>query len=262
MPFRESVWQATRLVHRAVKENGISDDDVLDAFFSSPVLCDRLLTGRYSDGDYARLVDACRNMTGGVALYSPGAFAVLMIDLIADVSCEHGLDPSALYRSCRDSGICDFLRGTAVAFLHDGDQEEYDRVKEQILSLYGPLRVPRSRPWPSYAFGCVEGPCDTTVLCRIPYEHRSPLLEASRLRSHADPRSPLLARNNEIAGMLFELLSDSKCCNRIRWLTASTRNDARPTAFMLLHTFILHKANRDPSWGAKKLRLTYGYREC
>lgn len=132
----QCVWEATEMMLRAVKEHGFSDVTVLDAFFSSPGLSGRLLSGGYGDSDMAALITACADAPDGRSLYSPGAFSLLMTDLIAEVSWNHRLDPSEVYRSCRGSDLYRALGDRAAVLLHDDDGDEYRRMEGLIISLH------------------------------------------------------------------------------------------------------------------------------
>lgn len=132
----QCVWEATGMMLRAVKEHGFSDETVLDAFFSSPDLSGRLLSGGYGDSDMDALIAACADAPDGRSLHSPGSFSVLMTDLIAEVSCNHRLDPSEVYRSCRGSDLYRALGDRAAVLLHDDDGDGYRRMEELILSLH------------------------------------------------------------------------------------------------------------------------------
>ena len=130
------VWQAARIMRRAAKGYGISDETVLDVFFSTPALYGKLLTGPYTDEDQVALVEACGRAEGGRILYTPGAFSMLMTSEISEVSRERDLDPADLYRACRCTGFYLTVGDLAAVILHDDDPQWYRRIDEWLVSSY------------------------------------------------------------------------------------------------------------------------------
>lgn len=138
------------LMRKAAKKGGMSDEQVLDAFFGSDEFSDRLIEGTpLTDDDYGMLLDLCQQIPWRRDIYSPGAFSYLITCIVLEVCRKTGARPSEVYFAFRGSEEYEYLSQVAAAFLHIDDQDEYRRVESAAEELWrrskaiGPNPSPR-----------------------------------------------------------------------------------------------------------------------
>lgn len=117
------------------EETGVSDSDVLDAYFSSAASRKLICSEPYTTKETEEIKQVCSHSESSLQDDEPGLYSYLMLMLIAAICKHHSVAPSVLYTAGRGSELFDGIHRCVIWLCHDDFEEVYESFESRFLEL-------------------------------------------------------------------------------------------------------------------------------